>query len=160
MLRDLKLFLTNSIELSDVKIKEIRDYFNEVLNYNEMDSEKPIDILADIYNTFVDIYPYCGTVYRGVFVDYILGELKQSTEICSFTSNKNVAENFALRGDKGIAYLIMQHIDNGLDFGVLLNDLHDKKILLTEDVETFLGEDEVLCKVSNDCEIKQIAELD
>lgn len=160
MLKELKLYLTKSKELSNDTLNKIRDDFDKVLNYIEMDIDKPIDIIQEIYDEFIDLYPYSGTVYRGIFVDFVFDELEDSKDLCSFTSNKNVAENFALRGDIGKAYLITQHIDTGLDFGVLINDLHDRGILLTENVQTFLGEDEVFCNVSDDCEIKLIAELD
>lgn len=160
MLKELKLHLTNSKELSDSALSKIRDDFDKVLNYIEMDVAKPIDIIKEIHDTFIDLYPYSGRVYRGVFVDFVFDELETTNELCSFTSNKNIANNFALRGDIGKAYVISQDIETGLDFGVLINELHDKGILLTENVQTFLGEDEVWCNVLNNCEVELIAELD
>lgn len=159
MLLKLKEFLKGNISLSEKEIKDIRDYFNEVLNYNEMDTEKPVDILEDIYNTFKDIYSYSGAVYRGVFIDTSWNEYEDNYEISSFSSNKNVAENFAMRGDNGDCYLITQEVCNELDFGMLLNDLHDKDILLTDDVQTFLGEDEILCYVQKNCTVNKICTL-
>ena len=86
MLLKLKEFLKGNISLSEKEIRDIRDYFNEVLNYNEMGAEKPIDILEDIYNTFKDMYSYTGIAYRGVFIDTSWNEYEYQRDICSFTS--------------------------------------------------------------------------
>ena len=64
-----------------------------------------------------------------------------------------------MRGDNGDCYLITQQVSNELDFGLLLNDLHDKGILLAEDVQTFLGEDEILCYVLKNCIVTKLCTL-
>ena len=159
MLLKLKSFLKDEVILSKEEIKAIRDYFNVILSYKEIGVEKPVDVLEEVYKTFKDIYSYTGVVYRGVFIDNSWNTYKHQDGICSFTNNKNVAENFAMNGDCGDAYLLTQEVSNGLDFAELLNELYDKGILLIDDIETFLGEDEVLCYVQEDCKATKMFTL-
>jgi len=159
MLLKLKSFLKDEVVLSKEEIKNIRDDFNRILSYKEMGFKKPVDVLEDVYKTFKDIYSYTGVVYRGVFIDNSWNTYKHQTGICSFTTNKDVAENFAMNGDAGDVYLLTQEVSNALDFAELLNELYDKGILLIEDVEAFLGEDEVLCYVQDDCKVTKLCTL-
>lgn len=160
MLLRLKEYLkNNNIVLSEKEISNIRALFNKALNYNEMDNEKPIHILEDIYKNFKDMYSYCGEVYRGVFINN-LSQYDKRNEICSFTTNLNVAENFAMKGDKGNCYIITQEVCNELDFASLLNDLCEKKILLEDDVFNFIGEDEILCYHQENCKVTKLCTLD
>lgn len=159
MLEKLKGYLKGANNLEEDDIDNIRNYFNEVLNYIEADIDKPISKMEDIYNTFKDLYPYSGEVYRGVFIDTSWNSLEESKAISSFTNNKDVATNFAMRGDKGDAYLLTQQVDNALYLGELLTILEEKNILLMEDIQTFLGEDEVYCYINDSCNTNLVTSL-
>lgn len=159
MLNKLKKFLLGNEKLSNKEIENIRNYFNEILNYQSNDLEKPIDSLNNLYNTFRDIFPYSGIVYRGIFIGSSLSYIESTYEVCAFTNNKNVAENFAMHGENGDCYLITQEVCNALYFSELLAELEEKGILLTESIENFIGEDEVLCFLNKEHKIKKIGEL-
>ena len=155
MFKELKEFLISENEdISLLNLDYIRDSFNKVLYYNEADDEKPLDILYDIYLNFKDMFKYEGIVYRGIFAPSNILMPFNLNEIFSFTNNLRVAENFALRGDYGCGYIVIQEINDGLNFAELLITLLDKGILLEEDVEHFINEDEVLCPIKNKYDIK------
>lgn len=136
-------------------INLIRDILNQCLYYNELGDVRPFDILDIIYSTFIDRYIYRGIVYRGISsnLEYVHNV---DNKLYSFSSNIDVADNFALKDDKNYAYRITQYITDGFNFGEFLNDLVDNEILLISDIEPFLGEDEILCRYTVNCEVVKI----
>lgn len=152
MLLKLKKYLQSGESLDSSDIEELNNIFNEILWYKENGFEKPISLIEDVYNLFRDIFPYTGLVYRGVCVKEH-DEFQYRNEISSFTSNKNVAENFARSCDTSANYLISQNISEALDFAGLLTELAENEILLYEDINNFLGEDEIICFIKENCKV-------
>lgn len=155
MLSELKEFLINGeTDISKLDLKFIRNYFNKILYYNESDDEKPVSLLKEVYLKFNDVFKFSGTIYRGIFANLNILESFKPNEIFSFTSNINVADNFALRGDDGCGYVLTQDVKDGLNFAELLNVLLEKKILLEDDIGNFVNEDEVLSPIKTEYKIE------
>ena len=150
MLKSLKGFLLGKNTLEDVK--SIKKLFYDILNYVEEGIDKPNDKYKQLYDTFIDLYNYNGYVYRGVYSE--TGQLKQNnkSELFSFTSKLDVAENFAINDDC-IGFVFRQYVENSLNLGELLLALECKGILSSDDINNFWGEDEVICYINNTLEI-------
>ncbi|GAA0101413.1 hypothetical protein UT300012_21280 [Paraclostridium bifermentans] len=149
------LILKACIDKRDLKIYEYSDWLynkiNEMLNYNEMDVERPVSFIDSLYDIFTKDFKYSGKVYRGFIDDY---DYESDEELKSFSTNLIRASDFAhCARSYGDGLVIEQTVICAFNLTAFLEHLCELDVRYLSICEEYFSEKEVLCCIQHNYRI-------